>query len=183
MAVSIFNIVPIWVAGNTYKKYDRVKYIGRVYYALKDHSGSSTIPSTDFNNWGGVMIDPFGTALTEIEGELRRPHFFFSPSYGSTIVVEPKVLSTKFGDGYEQRTPDGINNALIKIDLTFELRSNAECAAIIHFLTARAGAESFLFTPQEPYATLRNFVCRSWNHTAVFFENNMVKTAFEQVPY
>lgn len=183
MAVSIFNIVPIWVAGNTFKKYDRVKHIGRVYYALKDHSGVVTVPSADFVNWDGAMVDPFGTALTEDGGEMRKPHFFFSPSYGATIVVEPKVLSTKFGDGYEQRIQNGVNNALIKIDLTFELRSNAESAAIIHFLSARAGSESFLFTPQEPYATLRNFICRSWTHTAVFFENNLIKTAFEQIPY
>lgn len=182
MAVSIFNKILNWTANNTYKKYERVKHGGYVYYALIDHSNSATSPSTDFTRWGGVMIDPFGTALTETS-DRSRPHFFFSPSYGATTIVEPKVLSLKFGDGYEQRIQDGINNTLLKIDLSFDLRGADEAAAIIHFLTARAGVESFLFTPSEPYATLRNFLCRSWNHTALFYENNLIKTSFEQVPY
>lgn len=182
MAVSIFNTILNWTANNTYKKYDRVKYDKFVYYALTDHSNKSTIPSLDYLNWGGVMIDPFGTAIQETS-ERKRPHFFFSPSYGITTTIEPKIMSIKFGDGYEQRIQDGINNSLLKIDLSFDLRSAAESAAIIHFLNSRAGAESFLFTPVEPYATLRNFVCRSWSHTLIFYENNSIRASFEQVPF
>jgi len=72
---------------------------------------------------------------------------------------------------------------LLKIDLSFDLRSAAESAAIIHFLNSRAGAESFLFTPVEPYSTLRNFVCKSWSHTLIFYENNSIRASFEQVPF
>lgn len=182
MAISIFSTIQKWSPTSTYKKYDRVKFGRHVYYASLDHSNNANTPSTNYTNWSGVMIDPFGTTLTE-DGSRERPHFFFSPSYGATTVVEPKILSIKFGDGYEQRIQDGINNTLLKIDLSFDLRGAAETAAIVHFLTARAGVESFLFTPPEPYATLRNFLCRSWNHTAIFYENNSIKAAFEQVPY
>lgn len=182
MAVSIFNRVEPWVSENTYKKYDRVLYEGFVYYALLDHSQKTTNPNSDFVNWGGVLIDPFGTALLETK-ERKRPHFFFSPSYGASVLLEPKILSSKFGDGYEQRTQDGINNALLKIDLSFDLRGSAETAAIAFFLNARAGVQSFLFTPPEPYSTLRNFVCRSWTQTIIFFENNTIRTTFEQVPF
>lgn len=182
MAISIFTTILNWSSTSTYKKYDRVKYGRYVYYALLDHSNDGNPPSTNYVNWGGIMVDPFGTTLTE-SSDKNRPNFFFSPSYGATTIVEPKILSMRFGDGYEQRIQDGVNNTLLKIDLSFDLRGSAEAAAIVHFLTARAGVESFLFTPPEPYATLRNFLCRSWNHTAIFYENNSIKTAFEQVPY
>jgi phage-related protein len=36
--------------------------------------------------------------------------FKWVPTYGSAVTVKPAVQVTKFGDGYELRTPTGINS-------------------------------------------------------------------------
>ena len=45
--------------------------------------------------------------------------FTFEPSYGIRVSKEPKVLSVKFGDGYEQRAQFGINQIPRMWDLSF----------------------------------------------------------------
>lgn len=182
MAINILRNVPVWISGTTYKKYEMVTSNNFTYYSLTNHSGRVTSPESDPNFWGGRQIDPYGSTLTESSSK-ERPYFFFQPSYGISTAVEPKVQIIKFGDGYEQRVQDGINNSLLKLSVSFNSRTSMETAAILNFLKERSAVESFLFTPPEPYAILRNFVCRSWNHTIVFFDNNDITTTFEQVPY
>ena len=182
MAINILRKTLDWVSGATYQKYDIVKSNNFTYYALSSHSGRTDIPKNDTNFWGGRLIDPFGSTLSETNS-IERPYFFFLPSYGVSTSVEPKVRLTKFGDGYEQRVQDGINSSLLKLNISFSSRTSMETAAILNFLKERGAVESFLFTPPEPYSLLRNFVCRSWVHTIVFFDNNDITTTFEQVPF
>lgn len=182
MAINILRKTLDWVSGATYQKYDIVRFNNFTYYSLSSHSGRVISPKNDTNFWGGRLVDPFGTTLTETN-DAERPYFFFLPSYGVNTTVEPKARLIKFGDGYEQRIQDGINNSLLKLNISFTSRTSMEAAAILNFFQERAAVESFLFTPPEPYAILRNFVCRSWSHTIVFFDNNDITTTFDQVPY
>jgi phage-related protein len=56
------------------------------------------------------------------------------------------VRKAQYGDGYEQRVADGINNRSSTYNLTFK-RDAATIAAIMAFLDAHAGATAFLWTP------------------------------------
>jgi phage-related protein len=93
----------------------------------------------------------------------------------------------KFGNGYQQRNPDGLFSSLIKMDLTFDKRSEKEAAAILHFLKARKAVQSFVFQNlPDLYADSdedgfeKKFVSPTSNSTFVFFNNYTVTAAFSQ---
>tara|TARA_Y100000034_G_C6907013_1_gene421230 strand:+ start:1782 stop:2378 length:597 start_codon:yes stop_codon:yes gene_type:complete len=190
---SIYNVTP-WVSGDSYTKDDvvmRITYLNgttnpstnnavpkevKYYYALQSTNGS-TAPEDDTSNWGGY---------TTINGE-ERPNFLWTPSYNVSTKHNPRVNVVKFGNGYQQRNPDGLFSSLIKMDLTFDKRSEKEAAAIIHFLKARKAVQSFVFQNlPDLYADSnedgfeKRFVCPTFNGTFVFFNNYTVTAAFSQ---
>ena len=136
--MSIYNI-GIWSNSTTYAMHEVVQY-GVLYYYSTQNNNLAQTPDVTSNYWGGVTI--FNNGI--------KPNFIFKPSYGSKVDVTPSIKSIRFGDGYEQRIPDGINNTLLKIDYSFLLRNTYETNAITHFLEKRAGTESFVLTPVAP---------------------------------
>lgn len=165
---NIYSIAD-WSSGTNYKKNNIVKYGSYYYYALTNHS-SSTAPSADTINWGGVINNNNET----------KPYFFWTPSYGYDINIQPKVKTIIFGDGYSQDVKDGINNILLVLDLGFLSRDLDEYSAIIHFLQKREGIESFYFTPPQPFGTLKKFKCKKINPSQKFYNNYDIKVTFEE---
>jgi len=143
------------------------------FYCLKNHHSQTADINSDFNNgyWGGITWNQ----------NTVYPQFFWLPSYGLTVRQEPKVKVIKFGDGYEQRVPDGVNYSLLTLDYSFDNRNLKETSAILHFLLQRNGSESFMYTPLSPYDTQKLFVCRTWDHTQNFIDNFSIKARFEEV--
>lgn len=89
--------------------------------------------------------------------------FTIAPDFNSPLSVEPRVLTAQFGDGYSQRTGDGINIAPRTWALTFSSRTTAEKDVIDSFLQARNGIESFDWTP--PTGAAGKFLCKAWQVT------------------
>ena len=147
------------------------------YYARKDVTsgghGSDLAPTISDNAWGGIV---------QIEGA-KIPEFIWKPSYASSVTHEPSVNAVSFGDGYEQRVSQMINSDLITLNVNFDKRRKKEATAILHFLNTRKSAESFLFSPPEPYnpSKQRFFVCRSWSNNFNFFDNFTIQARFEEV--
>lgn len=71
--------------------------------------------------------------------------FPFTPDYGAQQQTQPRVLKAQFGDGYAQRTEDGLHAVLQRWALQFNARRKSEADAIEAFLRARRGVESFEF--------------------------------------
>ncbi len=169
-----------WATSTSYNVDDIVKNVDFYHYCLEPHTspGAGSFDTLyNFTNnfanlWGGLALDTNGET---------KPEFIWVPSYNLTVNNNPRVKSIKFGDGYEQRLKDGINNSLLELDLSFENRSLSMTTAILHFLYTRQGTESFLFTPLSPYATQKRFVCRSWTDTFVFYDNYTIRAKFEEV--
>jgi len=57
------------------------------------------------------------------------------------------VDKIQFGDGYKQRIPKGINNALRTWSVTFTDRSLTDANAMVEFWRSRFGATSFTWRP------------------------------------
>jgi len=169
---SVYDVIPAWAASTSYNVYDIVTINGAIYYALIKHVSTSSF-ATDLaaSKWGG---------RTTFNGEIK-PHFFWKPSYNSTTQSEPKIRSIKYGESYEQRSSDGINNNLIKASYNFDLRTDNETMAILHFLHVRAAVESFFFSPPRPYGITKKFICRQWSETYSFSDNHEIKANFEEV--
>jgi phage-related protein len=107
------------------------------------------------------------------------PTFTYVSDFGAAVSSKPSVTVVKFGDGYEKRQAFGINQNLKSWSLTFRNRTNTDADAIESFLNARAGVESFDWTPPSGGGT--KWVCREWNRTLENYNNNSVQATFEQV--
>lgn len=68
-----------------------------------------------------------------------------SPDKGLTRNSTPKVLVAKFGDGYEQRLPNGINSIDETFSATFNNRTKEEIDDITGYLASLKGATSFTY--------------------------------------
>jgi phage-related protein len=108
---------------------------------------------------------------------MTKPVFTWNPDVGSQQDVKPNVNVTKFGDGYELRVAAGINNKPQSWSLKFE-RNYDICNAVVAFLKARGGVESFTWT--NPLGETGTFVCRSYK-TQQNVGTMEVTATFEQV--
>lgn len=101
------------------------------------------------------------------------------PTYSFTKKSEPRVRTTKFGDGYEQRIRFGLNQNPKEWSLTFEVTPN-DANTIESFLDARAyDAASFTWTA--PDGVTGQWVCRSWSREYSGPRNNRIDVTFNQV--
>ncbi|MBS0661369.1 MAG: phage tail protein [Verrucomicrobia bacterium] len=78
--------------------------------------------------------------------------FAWVPAVGSPVESEPRVFSSKVGDGYEAVATNGLNPIVREWDLTFRV-SVTVADAIDDFLTLKAGVTPFTFTPPKPHDT------------------------------
>lgn len=106
--------------------------------------------------------------------------FTYTPDFGAQAAYKPRVRMAQFGDGYEQRQADGINNRPQAWTLQFNNRDNTETAAIKAFLEARNGVEAFDWTPPNEASAIR-VVCREWQASTVRYNLNNLSMAFNQV--
>lgn len=117
---------------------------------------------------------------------MAAPNFTWKPQTAYLINSEPDVSVVKFGDGYEQRAPKGLNPLRDKYDLRFvgvdnlcHNRPNVAKQAEA-FLRARGAVEAFTWTPPNLTAPIL-VVCRSWTMTKTHSVYDLSAT-FEQVP-
>jgi phage-related protein len=105
--------------------------------------------------------------------------FTWTPDYPLDEEFNPRVRVAKFGDGYEQRTGDGINTQPSTWSLMFTVR-NTVGNQILEFLKARGAAESFSWIP--PYSeTMVRVRCGSWKKTIAGFDYMIIQAQFDQV--
>ena len=88
------------------------------------------------------------------------------PTYaGVSKNIAARVLRTDFGDGYSQRTADGINNIGRMYDLEY-IGTNTNIDELITHFEERAGYQDFTYTfPNE--ATERKWICEEWTEVSI----------------
>lgn len=88
------------------------------------------------------------------------PFFQWAPAYGAKVDVTPAVRKISFGDGYEQRSHNGINTIREVWEVSFT-RDEEEISAITQFLRECAGLSSFDW--KTPEGMVKRFVCSDWS--------------------
>lgn len=107
--------------------------------------------------------------------------FSYIPSFEATEISKPHIRVFKAGDGYEQRVSFGLMTPKRKQwSLLFSNRTRAERDAIVAFLEARAGSESFDWIP--PRGAISKYVCEEWQATESNYNNNQIQATFQEVP-
>lgn len=104
--------------------------------------------------------------------------FLYQPVFGAQKTKSPRVLSARFGDGYEQRLADGINVQPAMWDLTFTY-DNSTIATIDSFFATKAGITSFTWTPYG--GSEIKVICREWSVSIDSPSTSTIRTTFEQV--
>ena len=81
---------------------------------------------------------------------------YATPDKQLTKTSNPRVLTAKFGDGYEQRAVDGINNLNETYNLTFKTRPKADIDDIVAFLDSKQNVTKFTLTLPDTNNTTRS---------------------------
>ena len=83
----------------------------------------------------------------------------------------PRVHIAKFGDGYEQRIGNGINNLEQEYSVAFTTRAKADIDDIVAFFETKAEVTSFDFVVPDSNESGNELsikvVCSEWNQTWV----------------
>lgn len=98
---------------------------------------------------------------------------------------KPKVYKATFGDGYEQRIAQGINNIAETYSVSFVNRTNEDIDDIITFLDSKNGVTSFAFTLPDSNAgggerTIR-VICEDYSRTYSYDEFYGCQATFRRV--
>jgi phage-related protein len=176
---SIYDSIPAWsaIAEN---KFDIASYQNRFFYAIRDMTAgqNGTVPTSSLQtNWDGYIL---------LNGNLL-PNFWWKPSYNSRVENKPRIRYNQFGNGYQQRIPDGLNTSLVEFNIGFENRSELETVSILHFLQQRNGQESFIYNIPTIFSKSLNnlntrFICPDWTSSYVSYNNYNIECKFVEVP-
>ena len=103
-----------------------------------------------------------------------------NPVYNTKINSKPKVRTLSFGDGFEQRLTEGLNQNPLSVNLTFEL-SQTDANTAISFLNARIDdGASFDYTlPSE--SSSRKFVCYNFPRSIPYLNRVRLTCVFREV--
>lgn len=103
-----------------------------------------------------------------------------TPTYGITKSNNPNVKQTQFGDGYLMRTVFGLNQNLKTYNPTWRNISETDADTISDFLDARAGSESFDWTPPGE-SSASKFLCKSWSKSIPYNNRATIQATFKEV--
>lgn len=106
--------------------------------------------------------------------------FTWIPSIGFTQDVTPKVYIARFGDGYSQRAPFGLNNIQRTWNLQFNNNSISTSSAIEAFLASKKGSMSFTWLPPGETTEVR-VLCTKWTKTYDNSITRSINATFERV--
>ena len=107
------------------------------------------------------------------------------PDKGLTRKSKPKVHTIAFGDGYEQRIADGINNLEQTLNVSFSTRPKAEIDDLVAFFESLGGVTKFRFDLEDSNAgssteTIK-VICDEWQQTWAYENFYNLTATFRRV--
>lgn len=120
--------------------------------------------------------------------------FTTTASYGSRQVLPdrglarsstPRVLVARFGDGYEQRLADGINNINETFQVTFNNRTKEEIDDITGYFASLNGVTAFTYTIPDDNAgggeRAIKVICETYNQNYSYGDFYSASATFRRV--
>ena len=107
------------------------------------------------------------------------------PDKGITQSNAPKVFVSTFGDGYEHRVPDGINNTPQAFDVNFATRPKAEIDDIVEFFETKGAVTAFDYVLSDTNSGSNertvSVICSSWSQTWAYDNFYSLTAKFRRV--
>ena len=94
--------------------------------------------------------------------------------------VSFRVIRMNMGDGYSQRTRDGINADNIMWELAWNNITSDIADELVSFFKSKGGAESFYWTPPRE-GTMSRWLCTAFSRTVIDYQLDNVTATFERV--
>lgn len=102
------------------------------------------------------------------------------PDYGLNDSPTFRVRRAQFGDGYEQRSPDGLNSVRRSWSVTWSVISEYDRVALMGFFKQMAGVNSFEWIVPDSGEMVR-VTCDDPSATHDSFSNHTVTATFKEV--
>lgn len=107
------------------------------------------------------------------------------PDKGITVTNTPRVHTATFGDGYEHRIADGINNLQQSFSVSFATRPKADIDDIVAFFELKNAITAFDYTFADTNESGNEqtikVVCSSWNQTWAYDDYYSLTATFRRV--
>ena len=88
----------------------------------------------------------------------------FEPTRASNRNVTPRFLRADLGDGYDQRSGDGIQTIKEEWSVTFEALDQTSANTLIAFFEDLQGYQKFEWIPFRQ-TVAKKFICPSWSES------------------
>lgn len=102
------------------------------------------------------------------------------PSYPMPTRTTANVLQISFGDGYSQRTADGLNAIKDVVSVVWDMIDLDPKNEIVDFFVSHAGYKAFLWTPPGG-DTEKKWICKQWGVDPVPTDLFTVTAEIEEV--
>lgn len=106
--------------------------------------------------------------------------FTLIPSWSSEVDVSDRILTANFGDGYQQRLPEGIHRRRQRWSVNFANVTTAKAAAIVAFLERVGATTAFYWQPPFPHPAGMFTAVFPYSHRKIQYDNEAVKVDFLQ---
>lgn len=103
--------------------------------------------------------------------------FTWVEDHDASTKTKPRVTRVQFGDGYEQRIREGINNQLSEHSVKFSLLDLTTYNEIINFFESHGGVTAFDWAPHGQ--ATGKYVCDEW--TSKFAFKGEISATFRRV--
>ena len=104
-----------------------------------------------------------------------------NPSFDVADNRAPRIQRADFGDGYSQRTRNGINHDNAKTPLRWENLTDEEAAVIWDFVTERGGDLAFYYTLPFLDELPKKWIAPEYNRTRIAPGQVSIQVSLEEV--
>ena len=103
-----------------------------------------------------------------------------APDISASAEEQPDLYVVRFGDGYSQRSPKGINSTAAVVQLTWSTINETDKTTLISFFQTKGGYVGFYYTlPGE--ASARKWRAPRWSWQALTYDAYTVSATLEQI--
>tara|TARA_R100001443_G_scaffold78076_2_gene85325 strand:- start:1327 stop:1701 length:375 start_codon:yes stop_codon:yes gene_type:complete len=117
--------------------------------------------------------------FTDLTSTVRKP------DKGLARSSKPTIHLANFGDGYEQRLANGINNLVESYSIAFNNRTKEEIDDIIAFFENKGGVTAFTYTVPDTNESGNEVaikvVCSEWNKSYAYGDYYSATATFKRV--
>ena len=107
------------------------------------------------------------------------------PDKGFKRTNEPVIQKSQFGDGYQLRIANGINNLKQSISVNFANRPKADIDDIVEFFELKGGVTAFTYVLSDSNAGSDEesikVLCSSWDQSWDYADYYTLSATFERV--